>query len=425
MGCNVMFLFNNKNLNVFYGRLFWTIIICSFFAWFVGIMIEPQGYQLDLFSFRMEDFWGDATVVTHFVKEKDPYSFTRSNYPPLSYMFYYILALVSVVPNGGYQHYFYQPLWTTMFCLFLFVTIGLIWQICITQMQNIPHVDAVMIGLAFCLSKHMIVAFERGNVIILAVLMTIIFVFYYDSNTRWKKEGALIALAVAICIKLSPAIFGFLLVRNRDWKGVLRLSIYFILLFFAPFLFFEGGLSDCGRLYYNLFNFLDYYAVSGAVAGTGIATSFLRLGIILFDADITASTYMIFRVLGIELSFFLLCSIFHEEEKWKQVLNLTIIQLLVPAVSFRYNFLFFIPSFILFLNYLSLYSVECDFRITMDKIIIFASFIMMTFVYRCTISDIFDEHFSILLLTAVGTYYSVHAFRKSGHVLPTDLFKKR
>ena len=419
-----MFLFNKKNINVFYGRLFWIIVIFSFFAWFVSVMIDPQGHQLDYFYFRMEDFWGDATAVTHYVKEKDPYSYKGSNYPPLSYMFYYILALVSVVPNDGYQHYFHQPLWTTMFCLFLFVTIGLIWQICITQLKNIPHFDAVMIGLALCLSKLMIFTFERGNVIVLAVLTTIIFVFYYDSNTSWKKEVALVALAIAICLKLSPAIFGFLLVRNRDWKGVLRLSIYFILLFFVPFLFFEGGLSDCGRFYYNLFHFFDYYSGWGATAGTGIATSFLKLGIIIFDTGITASTYNIFRVLSIELSFFLLCSIFHEEEKWKQVLNLTIILLLVPAVSFRYNFLYCIPSFILFLNHLSLYSAECDSKIRMDNIIIFASFVMMTFVYRCPISDFFNEHFSILLLTAVGTYYSVCAFRKSGHVLPMDWFNK-
>ena len=102
-----MFLFNKKRYNnnmgsVFFSRLFWIIILFSFIAWFVGILIDPQGSQIDVFHIRMKDFWGDATVVTHFVKDKNPYINPGANYPPLPYMMYYILALVSVVPDGGY-----------------------------------------------------------------------------------------------------------------------------------------------------------------------------------------------------------------------------------------------------------------------------------------------------------------------------------
>ena len=425
-----MFLFNKKQYNnkvSFYGsRIFWIIILFSFVAWFVGILIEPQGHQLDIFHIRMKDFWGDATVVTYFVKDKNPYINSGANYPPLPYMLYYILALVSVVPDGGYQQYYHQPLWTMMFFLFLFVTIGLLWQICVKQLHQTTHFDAVMVGLAFCLSAPMLYTLERGNTILPSVLFASIFVFYYDSIIKWKKEIALISLAVAVSIKLVPGVFGFLLLCNRDWKGVFRAAIYTILFLFLPFLFFEGGLDNFQRLYHNLYGFVGHYAVDGAVSGTGIVAGVFKLGKTFFGDGygMNVTTYNVLRFISVLVSAVLFMSVFHFEEKWKQVFNINIILLIFPSVAFQYYFLYSIPVIVLFLNALISGSNddESQFKMTMDRIIIFASFIMMNFVYRCPLSDFFDQHIAVLLLTIVGVYYSIQAFWKSGHVLPRWLF---
>lgn len=424
-----MFLFNKKQYNnnmgsVFFSRLFWIIILFSFIAWFVGILIDPQGSQIDVFHIRMKDFWGDATVVTHFVKDKNPYINPGANYPPLPYMMYYILALVSVVPDGGYQQYYYQPLWSITFFLFLFVTVGMLWQICVKQLQETTHVDAVMVGLTFCLSAPMLYTLERGNAILPSVLFASIFVFYYDSNSKWKKEVALISLAIATSIKLVPGVFGLLLLCNRDWKGVLRVSLYTVLFLFLPFFFFEGGLNNVQRLYHNLYGFLDHYAVDGAVSGTGLVAGVFKLGKSFFGESygMNVSTYNFLRYISVQVSAVLFLSIFHLEEKWKQAFNLNIILLIFPSVAFQYYFLYSIPVIVLFLNASASRFIENKLTNSMDKMVVLASFIMIYFVYRCSLSNFFDQHFAVLLLTIVGVYYSIQAFRKSGHILPRWLF---
>ena len=65
-----------KAINIngkFLPRLFWIVVLTSFFAWFFALLINPQGKQLDLFFLRMADFWADATNTTGYVSGLDPY----------------------------------------------------------------------------------------------------------------------------------------------------------------------------------------------------------------------------------------------------------------------------------------------------------------------------------------------------------------
>ena len=96
-----LFLINKKIL----FRLFWSVVIFSFVVWFITLILEPQGKQLSLFFDRMHNFWADATNVTGMVVDKNPYfSEAKGSYPPLAYMFFYPLMLVSKTPIMTYSH---------------------------------------------------------------------------------------------------------------------------------------------------------------------------------------------------------------------------------------------------------------------------------------------------------------------------------
>lgn len=406
--------------STFFIKIFWVIILFSFVAWLLGLFISPQGHQLDLFFLRMKDFWGDATVVTHFVCERNPYQHLGSNYPPLPYLIYYMFACVSSTPEGGYSEYYYQPAWTMLFVLFLFVNLGLLWYICAKQFQKGFSFDSMMIGLAMCLSGSMLFAFERGNAIIPAILAITIYIFYYDSECNWKKELALFCLAIAFNIKLSPAIFGVLLICSRDRRSIFKVIVYSICLFFLPFLFFEGGIHDLFRLIQNINSFASSHVGYSIINGTGLIAGYYQFVALFFgnDFEISVKTYLLFRCLSGEVSLMLFLGTFHQNEKWKQVLNLTLILLILPSVSHEYNILFLIPTTILFFKSFEEHSKWKHLQLSIDETLTFLSFIMIYFVYRCPVSDFFNQHIAVMILTMIGVYYSVKAFKNSHHILP-------
>ena len=421
-----LFLINKKILL----RLFWSVVIFSFVVWFIALILEPQGKQLSLFFDRMHNFWADATNVTGMVVDNNPYfSKAKGSYPPLAYMFFYPLMLVSTTPIMTYSHgapyllYYYQPLWTVLFVIGLIITMLFLFNICISLFKNSRDFDVMMTGLGICISYPVLYTIERGNILLIAVLALSIFVFYYDSNCWWKKEIALISLAIASGIKLSPAIFGSLLILNKDWKSAFRAVCYGLVFFVLPFFFFKNGIQNLPQMINNVNYFLISYVADSNAMGTGLVTSYIKCVrfFINEDYDITLKTYSIIRVLTYEVSIVLFLGIFHFREKWKAVLNITLILLILPKVSLSYCAIYTIPLTVLFLKYCN---DGDDRNLTIDNIIVLISLIMIFFVYRCPVSDFLNYNIAIPILTCIGVVYSIQAFVKSKHILPLEIFKR-
>lgn len=421
-----------KRINVsvndedFFLKLFWIIIFFSFVFWFMALLNNPQGHQLDIFHIRMTDFWGDATVVTHFVCERNPYQNSGTNYPPLPYLIYYVFAHVSKVPSGGYSHYYYQPIWTVLFVIYLFIILLFLCLVCAKKVNSKLGFDAVMIGLSICLSGPMLFAFERGNTIILSVLTAAIFIFYHDSNFQWQKEIAIFCLAVSANIKLTPAVFCFLLICNRDWKALARFCVYGALLFILPFFFFDGGLQNLFLMITNVNSFAQTHIPYHVYHGTGLSSGFCQMAsaIVGLDYEISFSTYYKLRFISQVLSLMWLLGAFYFQEKWKKVLNLTMILLIFPPVSHEYNILFLIPASVLFLKSFKDETKLSYSKYSIDRITIFLSFIMIYFVFRCNVSDFFNQRISVWLLSVVCSFYSLKIFFEVKHLHLFELVKK-
>lgn len=60
--------------------------------------------------------------------------------------------------------------------------------------------------------------FERGNMVIIALIGTCLYVLLYDSDKIYCRILAYFALAVAVAIKLYPAVFGILTVLKKGIK---------------------------------------------------------------------------------------------------------------------------------------------------------------------------------------------------------------
>ena len=409
----------------YYLRLFWLIILFSFVAWLISIVLNPQGRQLDCFYTRMGEFLGDATYTTGFVSELDPYrnevnGLWNHNYPPLAYVFFYVLAYASndtggtfTYPMSGYLSYYYQPLWTMLFMLALLISVILIYTVCISNFsQKYSRFDTAMAGFALCLSYPMLWVIERGNILIIAIMTFSVFMFYYDSSCKWKKEIALICLAISTGIKISPSIFSLMLVLKKDWGAFLRLIIYIILLLIVPFFCFKDGLQNIPLMINNIKLWFLYRMAGAGITGTGLAASYVKFARLIFGNDyfISEWTYSVLMVISGEVSLILVLGLLQLKEKWKLILNITLVLLILPAVSYRYNVLYFLPFTITFFN------VILKEPVGVDKMVIFGSLIMLFFVYRCPLSELFNYQFAIPILTAIALVYSVKAFVKAKHI---------
>ena len=113
---------------------------------------------------------------------------------------------------------------------------GWVSKIGISKVSNLSSKNKKLLGLALLISMPVMFSFERGNQINLAFALTMFFVAYYNDERKNMKELALISLALSASLKLYPAVYGFILVKEKKWKETFRLFIYGVCAFFLPFL---------------------------------------------------------------------------------------------------------------------------------------------------------------------------------------------
>ncbi|MCQ2410252.1 MAG: DUF2029 domain-containing protein [Elusimicrobiaceae bacterium] len=399
----------NKTLS--YKNTFWIIVIASFFMWFAALVHQPNGEQSSLFFLKMHDFWADATNVTGMSHANQPYldgtvGLENAIYPPLAYVLFHVLSRLAPTPQGGYLSYYFTPLWTWTFVLTLCLTCMLLYTLIVKNISSRLNLQTVLLGLAFFLSKPMLTTLERGNMVLLSALFVMVFIFYYDSKIRWQKETALISLALAAGLKITPALFGILLLYRKDWYGALRACLYGLLFFFMPFLFLKGGFSNLAPFIHNLYLHMDWFKTHPAI-GTTLFSFFLKFRYCLphtwqANMDILRISTFIFSYV---VCAGLLAGTFHLKAKWQKVLNVSLAVLILPAVSQSYCLLYLFPAMVLFLK-------EADRTPSRLSILILVSWLFTCFVYVCPVSLLFDHTIAVPLLLGTACVYTWQANRK-------------
>ena len=108
------------------------------------------------------------------------------------------------------------------------------------------RLTAVRIELTFIMiltSFPVIYALERGNCIIMTVVLCLFFLIWYRSESKYARYASYIALGAAAGMKLYPAIFAVLLIRERRWGDTAICLAIGVLMFIVPLLFTDGSIS--------------------------------------------------------------------------------------------------------------------------------------------------------------------------------------
>ncbi len=233
--------------------IIWTIymLFISHGEWFAQILYpDPFDTGMDFFH------------SIEYTEGGEPYRKYATLYPPLANLVFYVLYRFVPVSqmefwrNAGYARLTTADfrLWqTTLFMFILFVMITSIAVIILIQKCFNEEKKQIVTGFSCCIlfSAGMLYAYERGNIIILSWLLALFFVKYRNSNNKIISELALIALAISAGLKLYPAIYGVLMIYEKNYKRAFRAIIYGIVCFVLPSFAFKEGIEGI-RIFFEV-----------------------------------------------------------------------------------------------------------------------------------------------------------------------------
>ncbi len=197
------------------------------------------------------------------------------------------------------------------------------------------------------LSGGFLFEYERANTIILAVIFLLVFIWLKDSKNAFLRELALVALACAAGIKVYPAVFGLLLIRDKRWKDSIRAVIYGGLVMFLPFLLF-GGRHSIRLLFETLAASNSGTFDTGLSFKVDLVNALRTIGLLFGWSD--KSVINVGGILAYALALLAIISVCFLKKEWKAVTLVTLIVILTPAFNFYYAMSYVAIPAIIFLN---------------------------------------------------------------------------
>lgn len=259
---------NIKKNNISIGKWFVWASFFSILCTVVALFISHGALFSKIFFYDSLDTGMDFFHSIEYVRGRVPYEKYSTLYPPFANLCFYILFLLTP--------YWQHDQWTEKFeegiaargsnidlriwqpTLFMFILFVLISALCLFMLiqkiiGKIEFANLITISLMF--SYGVLWAFERGNIIIISLICCLFFLEYKDSDNKIISELALIMLAASAGLKLYPAIFGMILIYEKQYKKAFRTVIYGIIFFILPFFAFREGIGGLPILLDTVFDF--------------------------------------------------------------------------------------------------------------------------------------------------------------------------
>ena len=302
-------------------------------------ILEENGY------FYMGDF------LMHVLFVKDParvyLSYEGCCFPPLAYVFYLIIN--RILPAEGIttmSDYKLLPATNLIyFCLVSLCMMVIAIFIYETFEKKLP--ETILAAFLILFSEPFFAgAIERGNSVLLTLVLLLLALRLKEEDNPVAKEAALLLIAVAACFKIYPAIFGFLYLYEKRYKEALRLVIYGVLLFFLPFLFF-GGIPGFQAFVHNLMavgkkSTADIYTISGCVEWLYAHLCHTEV--------IPQAVHIAGRILSFAYLLLAMWFGYLERQSWKRLLYFSSLMVVFTNSSYPYTTIYLLLPFLSFLR---------------------------------------------------------------------------
>ena len=167
-----------------------------------------------------------------------------SVFPPLAYCLYYLLYRLTAISGGRPLSMKVEqiPGALPVFTLYLIFN-ALIFFLAIemtgrrNRKKDLLLFTLLMLSAVFAGSGYML-----GNSAVLVAGLLLLGLELKDSRSAAGREAGLLMLAVCVAMKLYPAVFGLLYLKEKRYRELFRFILYSLVLVVVPFAFF-GGLA--------------------------------------------------------------------------------------------------------------------------------------------------------------------------------------
>lgn len=316
------------------NRVFLFFSLASIFFGFMWIMITKGEAWNTVLFYNWNDHYMDFFNHIRYVDSpENVYNVSmHACFPAFAYLIYY--AMNRMIPADYMGDGFSirtSPYGNMIFLMYmLIVTLMFIWTA--KKYLKIKEAEQFMYIVALLFTVPFLYLFERGNIVYLVVVLLIMFLMLYESDSPVKRELAIICLAFAAGLKLYPAIFGVLYIKDRRFKEAARAVIYGILVFVLPFAFF-GGFDGFKQFMTNITQ------VNEVVWPEGCFNSLVHTVILIgYKLGIATETSIaVGKVLSVVYAIVLLVAAFFQKSKWKTYALLSGIMIWFPMWSGSYT----------------------------------------------------------------------------------------
>ena len=263
-------------------------------------------------------------------------------YPPLTTLFYnYIARATSVCFRDGYGMEIAKELSVTPVHMMIYIgylAIGISFVTYAISEFKVSKEKKGIISFFTILSLPMFAgALERGNCIIFVIAFLLLAVAWKDSDNKFERELALISIAMAVGLKLYPAVIGLLYIKEKRYKESIRLIIYGIITVFVPFLF-TGGINSMIIFFNTMFSRNDLIDIGRIQCFKGLIATLLN-----------DNTNGIIVVLYYAFVGMLLLALMTTKDRLRELAYLAVFMSTVPSNGFRITLLYWLmPLMFLF-----------------------------------------------------------------------------
>lgn len=203
-------------------------------------------------------------------------------------------------------------------------------------------------ALALIATYPMIYTIERGNIIIIAFLLVLVFVMYYDSDNKWLSEFACICLALAASIKMYPAMYGLMLIIAKKYKQAIRTVVYGVLMFVLPFGAY-GWFKGMKIWKDNIVGFSQIHSLEINFAGVTSAKSTLYIAVYKLTGKYGLNVYGDY-ILSVVVIFALILAVILLKKNYQKYIAMVVLLDCIPGAGGAYTFIFLIIPLVMMLK---------------------------------------------------------------------------
>lgn len=290
-----------------------------------------------------------------------------------------------------------------IYSVFLYVILFKCFFIC----KSGKYIEKIWFTIIMFFSLPFLFAMERGNSVLLALVFIFIFIKFYDSDDRFYginvKYFAYAALGIATGIKISPAIFLLLLLRDKKYLETLKCIGIIALFFFVPFYFTDGNIFTLKHnLEYTVSLFQSFIVnedgiliVIGNGAYVNLINTFSFLGRLTDNNYMNGAVVLNYVIFAVGVILIIVCK---EMKKYEIYVILSGLLVIFPGFSAVYNLVYMAIPLIYFLDSKQSDNIFVEYVYSILFIMLFAPILNFRITY---FSIFFDDAYPLRISTFI------------------------